>query len=93
MEVDLSDERKRGGWGAVAAAVMCLFVAYVGGYFTIVVPTPILIESTSVAFTTWEPEYRAGGRFAEVLFGPIHKLDRKLRPNVWMEHEHLKQLP
>ncbi len=28
-------------------------------------------------------EYRFGGRAAEIVFTPIHQMDRRLRPDVW----------
>jgi hypothetical protein len=29
------------------------------------------------------PEYRVGGKVAEMFFAPIHKLDKQIRPQHW----------
>jgi hypothetical protein len=60
---------------AVVLAVAVLFVGYVVGYYAL--PTPIFQGSMGY------PHYRAGGEISSQVFMPIHRLDRRLRPDYW----------
>ena len=76
-------EQKRCSWwalpGMVAVAVATLLGGYVGLYYVMVSPRDGWALPTRA-------EYAVGGQLqssAEVFFWPIHRLDRKLRPEAW----------
>ena len=45
---------------------------YAGSYYA-------LVDRTIV----WGPPYKFGGNAAKIIFVPIHKLDRLIRPQYW----------
>jgi hypothetical protein len=64
--------KELGGGGAM---IVVLLLLYVGSYFA-------MVERMD-----WDPfvvvDYRFGGESAEWFFGPIHQIDRRLRPEWW----------
>ncbi len=73
----------------ITIVTLALFSGYTAAYFMMVRPSntffwiqpyPNFPQPQSIPLPA---EYRCGGRFASVLFGPIHGLDRFLRPSVW----------
>jgi hypothetical protein len=67
----------------LAAAAICLLpVLYVAAYLSLVqIEVPAMITGRG----PWRchPEYRAGGKAAEVFFQPAAAIDRQLRPEAW----------
>jgi hypothetical protein len=59
-----------------AAAVVTLLAGYVGLYYATVSPRHAWALPTL-------PDYGAAQPVAEVLFWPVHRIDRKLRPEAW----------
>jgi hypothetical protein len=71
--------------------IILVVVAYFGLYASLLQPdtfVPCLLNS----HFQWHlrvPRYRVGGTAAEIAFGPLSWLDRKLRPNYWASRQPL----
>jgi hypothetical protein len=65
----------------VAIMLLVLPVLYVGSYFALVLPEPVVRDP----FDPFFDHYRLGGRVSKVMFWPLEKLDRELRPGTWKE--------
>ena len=76
-----------------AASLLVPAVLYVVSYYCVVQirQRPRFIGAIAVASVPgqpmWrlalEPTYRFGGAMSSSVYGPIHTLDRKLRPDTW----------
>ena len=62
-----------------AAVLIGIAAIYVGLYLALVIPKTWCVETIDIT----QAEYRVGGRYSELLFLPIHRLDRRARPDVW----------
>src|SRR5688572_30111424 len=87
----------------VAVAALLLLAGYVGAYYAMVDPVPMIIEVEGK--TRWEYQYvtvffyadytqrlpmSMANRCGEPLdsfFTPIHWIDRRIRPHVWDDPE------
>lgn len=73
----------------LAAMVVAVALAYVGLYYATVeyAELEFRIADSGSKIPTFKPEatYRFGGRAAQLIFCPIHELDRRLRPWTWDE--------
>lgn len=80
----MSEERKRSVAPWIAGVVLVLLGLYVGGYYAMVRPTFIpeptgylpVYRNLSAPRQTRTPSLLA-------FFAPVHRIDRRLRPNVW----------
>ena len=74
---------------AIAAALFVPALLYIVSYFCVVQvqQRPRLRIVTVSGQTQFRialaPTYRFGGATASSIYGPLHTLDRKLRPNTW----------
>jgi hypothetical protein len=69
----------------VLIPLLALFVAlllYVGSYLLLVEASPLSFMS---GIGPWPrvPDYRVGGKAAEVFFEPIQQIDERVRPQYW----------
>ena len=73
-------EKKRGrGWLVLTGSIA--LVLYAGAYYAMVRPVPSggdLIDVYGPQPYSWEVQ-----RLAIRIFGPIHQVDRRLRPRYW----------
>ena len=78
--------------GYAIGIVVLLAMLYVGAYYAMVehrlfgAPPPEWHDR--IISDTWKyyhPSYRVGGEWSVWLFGPMHALDRELRPKWWEE--------
>ena len=79
-------ERQLSSAPLIVAIVLLLLMAYVGSYFALVVPHGVgLVQVAPREYTVRGPlePYRMGGRFSEVIFWPIERLDRRIRQSAW----------
>jgi hypothetical protein len=79
-------EKKRNHWSALAGmtAALGLLPAYVGAYYANVHDTKmfgLLSDEPTGRFIS--PQYCVAQTASEVLFYPIHQIDRTLRPDHW----------
>jgi hypothetical protein len=72
-------------------AIPFLAVAYCGLYASLLQPHTFVPCSLNSHFQLHlsVPHYRVGGAAAEIAFGPLAWLDRKLRPNFWASSQPL----
>lgn len=68
----------------IAAAAVLLLLLYFGSYFALVTRN----ERGRSSDSYWV-EYRFGGKAAESLFSPVHRLDRHVRPSYWIPPRHI----
>ena len=68
---------------------LVLFGAYAMAYFWTVRPSAVNIFAYESLPPTLElvPEYDVGGNqsFWKAVFAPAHRIDRRIRPNAWVE--------
>jgi hypothetical protein len=73
----------------VLATLVGLPLLYVGSYFALVrrdsssVISFAMPDGSMGYLVVPAPKYAIGGELAETVFGPLHFLDRKLRPGRW----------
>jgi hypothetical protein len=67
----------------IAMVLLLLPVLYVGSYLALVLPPPSISTPYNEILARRWSNYRAGGRFAEIVFWPLEQIDRKLRPGAW----------
>jgi hypothetical protein len=76
----------------VLSLVFGLLVVYVTAYYVCVQPAS---ESTYAPYMNYSPaieaEHRYVGSSGEVLFAPMHAIDRRLRPDTWSSKEWANQ--
>lgn len=77
-------KRKLPESGAVVAAVLLLLGLYVCSYLQLVERDVIIEDLISLEHSV---TYSVGGEYAHTLFGPLHAIDRKLRPTYWEPSE------
>ncbi|WP_254511670.1 hypothetical protein [Anatilimnocola floriformis] len=72
------------------AIVLLLFpVLYVGSYLALVTPGKVrFAKVANVGPSTYQSmviyeTYRYGGSWSEILFWPLERVDRKVRPGAW----------
>ena len=74
-------------WLKLAAGLLFAAVAYGGGYAVLVRPhypmASFIDPKTGSGGGPGVSRYTIGGEFARALFGPAHRIDRRLRPGVW----------
>ena len=78
-------DKKRTSYApAAVSAFMALLIVYVGSYFALIVPGGYHLEHSGPGYYyfTWEC-YRFGGAWSDRIFYPIHRIDRRLRPDTW----------
>jgi hypothetical protein len=73
-------KRKLPESGAIIAAVLLLIGLYVSSYLLLVERVVIIGDLISLEHSV---TYSVGGEYAQTLFGPLHAIDRKLRPTYW----------
>jgi hypothetical protein len=75
--------------GYAVGFLTLLAVLYVGSYYATVERQPIGVkwwpETSENPRTTYLLDYRlgGGGGWAHDLFGPMHRLDKMIRPDYW----------
>jgi len=67
--------------GVVVAVIVSLAV-YFGAYYATVIPTFEFADDL-IGGIILVPRYTVGGKVAEFVFAPAHRLDVMLRPDVW----------
>lgn len=76
----------------VLSFIFGLLVVYVAAYYICVQPAP---ENTFAPYMNYslaiEAEYRFVGSSGEILFAPIHAIDRWLRPDTWSSEDWANQ--
>jgi len=74
----MDDNRTHVGWIILGMAI-ALPLTYIGSYYA-------LVQHRAMA-DPWhgpgEPTYRVGGQIAEIVFLPMHSVDRHVRPGYW----------
>jgi len=65
----------------IVGLALLLPVLYVGSYFALVLPAPVVTGT----FTPSIDHYRFGGRISKATYWPLETLDRGLRPETWKE--------
>jgi|HubBroStandDraft_6_1064221.scaffolds.fasta_scaffold622305_1 hypothetical protein len=75
----------------VERAIVLALATYSGLYVTLSQPDTFIPCSLNSHFQMLlrAPHYRVGGAAAEIAFGPLSWLDRKLRPNYWASRQPL----
>ena len=81
-------KRGCGGWTAAGFGVLTLLVLYVGAYYALVQPMPVLTAYISQPPEEMIDTYGPAScwRFHSVtrpLFWPIHRIDQMIRPGTW----------
>jgi hypothetical protein len=69
-----------------AIVLLLLPVLYVGSYFALVDPPEnrrTMRKGRIPASRLFDPNYRIAARYAEVVFYPLERIDRKVRPAAW----------
>lgn len=79
---------KRHAAPIIAATLLFLLVLYVGSYFALVVPhgrayvqMPVFPGSAPLYISN----YRLGDETPRAFFWPLERIDRKVRPQAWVE--------
>ena len=67
--------------GAVIAVIVPLAI-YFAAYYATMIPTFDLSNDADTRVIL-VPRYTVGGKVAEFVFAPAHRLDVALRPDVW----------
>lgn len=68
----------------LAAMLLLLLGLYVGSYLLVVERVVLMGDLISLEHAV---TYRVGGRHSHTLFGPLHAIDRKVRPTYWQWNE------
>ncbi|HVV99701.1 MAG TPA: hypothetical protein VHB77_05155 [Planctomycetaceae bacterium] len=75
-----------GWWPLGVLAVLTVFGLYVAAYYATVQPGLSLGSRRDTLHTlTYQPHYGRLGGAGELLFRPVHLVDRQLRPAYWSE--------
>lgn len=78
--------KRRLEWPALAAVSALLLISplvlYVGVYYALVRPGAINVRSMRAHISPCYPHCAAIGGYS--LFGPMHAIDRRLRPTFWV---------
>ena len=72
----------------IAAFLLLVPMLYVGSYFAIVTPGPLIILRDSPGgdpILEGHAKYRLAPSIAEDVFWPLEQIDRKVRPGVWYD--------
>jgi hypothetical protein len=83
------EEIKRHSAPLIAAIFLLLPVLYVGSYLALVNPQGMMFvaESSAGHFSGPVYHYRIESRGPAVLFWPLERIDRKVRPGAWNNPE------
>jgi hypothetical protein len=73
----------------IVAILLLLPVLYVGSYFALVAPTGVKIQDPDLSFECYTigGHYKSAEPIAKVVFWPLEKIDRKVRPGRWRPEE------
>ena len=70
-------------YAAVFTGMVVLLGAYVGSYLLLVQPIASIRSHGPGPLRGKAPNYRFGGHVAVVIFQPIERIDRRIRPRTW----------
>jgi hypothetical protein len=76
-------------FGFVLLLGLAILVVYVSGYYALVTGCDSRWGETAEIV----PTYRFGSEWSRILFGPMHLVDRSLRPNYWKEEADRHTIP
>ena len=83
--------KRRLEWPALIAVSALLIISpivlYVGAYYALVRPGAINLRSMRAHISPCYPQCAAIG--CDWLFGPMHEIDRRLRPSYWVRPPNL----
>ncbi len=71
---------------AICILLLLLPLLYVGSYFAMVIPLGGASKFGGVRMGYFQPKfYRFGGKWADGVYGPLERIDRKLFPERWLD--------